>query len=216
MLHVELSDHTRSRSCPQMHSKHCIKWCFWPISDFFTWPIRGLVRWDDKWWPSDEQGESILVLDTGYNTLHAVSRQASLQYAACSAASCSYCHDPQPLPGVIANFSELFKSMNVELSGRWRAFRDCSFMDSWAHFRFGKPEFKSNHATSKESSFHFCSELSFTGDRCAEVYPPAAITGRIDTEVDTLDHKIPSLATPSSSGCNNIIILATPHNTVTA
>ena len=164
---------------------------------------------DDKWWPLDEQGESILVrcpaLDTGYNTQHAASHQAPLQYAACSAASCSYCHDPQPLPGVIANFSELFKSMNVELSGRWRAFRDCSFMDSWAHFRFGKPKFKSNYATSKESSFHFCSELSAAGYGCADVYPLAAITGRIDTEVDTLDHKIPSLATPSS-GCNNIII----------
>ena len=53
-------------------------------------------------------------LDTGHeltiNMQHHARHHCSqdyLQRAACRAACCSYCHDPQPLPGVIANTSEL-------------------------------------------------------------------------------------------------------------
>ena len=45
----------------------------------------------------------------------------------------------------------------------------------------------------------------------------AAVTGRIDTEVDTLIYKIPTLATPSIWVYNDIIITGScGHNTVTA
>ena len=126
-------------------------------------------------------------LDTGHELTIYMQHHAGhhcsqdyLQRAACRTASCSYCHDPQPLPGVIANKSELVMRKNNNNFTGQRLLRRTNFHCIFTFFLILR-----------------------TGSRWLGWYlfagfnNRAAVTGRLDTEVDTLIYKIPTLATPS-------------------